>query len=98
MRQEEITTSAAKVAYHSFQEFDVCEIVIVGRLIEHGELLSPVSNDLSTISAAEGCLFGASLHRVTERPRDVAAPAIHARVCANNSSESFGSSLKRAMI
>ena len=32
------------------------------------------------------------------RPRDVAAPAIHARVCANSSSESFGSSLNRAMI
>ena len=40
----------------------------------------------------------AKLHRVTVRPRDVAAPAIHARVCANSSSESFGSSLNRAMI
>jgi len=51
MRQEEITTSAAKVAYHSFQEFDVCEIVIVGRLIEHGELLSPVSNHVCSEQA-----------------------------------------------
>jgi hypothetical protein len=38
MWQEEITTSVAKVAYHSFQEFDVCEIVIIGRLIEHSAL------------------------------------------------------------
>jgi hypothetical protein len=62
LRQEEITTSAAKVAYHSFQEFDVCEIAIVGRLIEHSELLSPVSHHLSTVSAAEGCVFEANLH------------------------------------
>src|SRR6267154_6899389 len=40
----------------------------------------------------------AKLHRITVRPRDLAAPAIHARVCANSSSESFGSSLNRAMI
>jgi hypothetical protein len=38
------------------------------------------------------------IYRVTVRPRDVAAPAIHARVCANSSPESFGSSLNRAMI
>jgi hypothetical protein len=38
VRQEEIATNAANVAYHSFQRFDVCEIVIVGRLIEHSVL------------------------------------------------------------
>ena len=46
----------------------------------------------------EDCVFEAKLHRVGVCPRNVAAPAIHARVCANSSSESFGSSLNRAMM